>query len=251
MESGDLAEQFAILDLEPNASSEELRAAYLDLVKVWHPDRYQHESARLRKRAEEKLKAINRAYDLIRFGSTAPAATCTGSASPLSVMLFPKDFGGSWGYVNVEGKLAISPRFEAAAPFADGLARIRERAQWGYINLRGEHVIAPEFVNARDFSEGLAAVVFREKWGYIDKSGRYLINALYDDASAFSGGLGAVLWNGRWGYLDRTGSFVIKPRYDEALAFSNGWADVRIGARWGRTNSAGEVFFTDKAGLEA
>jgi hypothetical protein len=245
----DIAAQYAILELDQNATAEEVRGAYLDLVKVWHPDRYQHESPRLRLRAEEKLKAINRAYDLIRFGRVDAEVKPTSSASPLSVLLYPRDFGTAWGFVNVEGKLAIPPRFEAAAPFSDGLARIREKRMWGYVNLRGEYIIAPQFVDAHDYSEGLAAVVFREKWGYIDKAGRYVINALYEEAGIFSSGLAAVLWNGRWGYLDRTGTFVINPRFDGAQPFQNGWADVRVGTRWGRTNRLGEVFFDDSAEL--
>jgi curved DNA-binding protein CbpA len=40
----DIAQLYRTLELEPGATSEEIKAAYLDMVKVWHPDRYQHES---------------------------------------------------------------------------------------------------------------------------------------------------------------------------------------------------------------
>ena len=53
-----------ILEVRADSSDEEIRAAYLLLVKVWHPDRFQGDSA-LKKAAEEKLKAINSAYCLL------------------------------------------------------------------------------------------------------------------------------------------------------------------------------------------
>jgi len=54
-----------ILRLKPGASQEEVTQAYKDLVNVWHPDRFAN-NQRLQKRAEQKLKEINAAYDYIR-----------------------------------------------------------------------------------------------------------------------------------------------------------------------------------------
>jgi DnaJ-domain-containing protein 1 len=56
---------FEILELNPGASQEELNQAYRDLVNVWHPDRFSN-NQRLQKKAEEKLKEINAAYEYIR-----------------------------------------------------------------------------------------------------------------------------------------------------------------------------------------
>ena len=58
---------YRLLDVDPRATDEELRRAHLDLTKVWHPDRFGHDLA-LRRKAEEKLKAINEAYETIRAG---------------------------------------------------------------------------------------------------------------------------------------------------------------------------------------
>jgi hypothetical protein len=54
-----------VLGLEKSASQEEIRRAYRDLAKVWHPDRFVSD-ARLYLKAEEKLKEINHAYDRLR-----------------------------------------------------------------------------------------------------------------------------------------------------------------------------------------
>jgi len=60
-----LDECYRLLDVDPNASDETVRDAYRDLLKVWHPDRFAHDPS-LRLKSEEKLKAINEAYETIR-----------------------------------------------------------------------------------------------------------------------------------------------------------------------------------------
>jgi DnaJ-domain-containing protein 1 len=57
-----LAEYYRALDLPPTASDTQVREAYKELVKIWHPDRYMHDP-KLKDRAEAKLKEINAAYE--------------------------------------------------------------------------------------------------------------------------------------------------------------------------------------------
>ncbi|MGA8744202.1 MAG: J domain-containing protein [Terracidiphilus sp.] len=52
------------LGLGENASAAEIENAYLTLVKVWHPDRFQSD-LKLKRAAEEKLKEINTAHDYL------------------------------------------------------------------------------------------------------------------------------------------------------------------------------------------
>lgn len=54
---------YEVLGVSPTASPEEIRAAYMKLVKKYHPDRYQ--DSHLKKQAEDKMKRINAAYDMI------------------------------------------------------------------------------------------------------------------------------------------------------------------------------------------
>ena len=55
---------FQILEIQPGAGLDEIKAAYRDAVAVWHPDRFRG-NARLKKKAEKKLKEINVAYETL------------------------------------------------------------------------------------------------------------------------------------------------------------------------------------------
>lgn len=61
----DLLECYRILELEPGATPAEVKQAYRDLAKIWHPDRFPNEP-RVQEKAQEKLKEINRAYEQLK-----------------------------------------------------------------------------------------------------------------------------------------------------------------------------------------
>jgi curved DNA-binding protein CbpA len=58
-----------VFGLTRDATQAEIKDAFRMLAKVWHPDRF-HSDERLRQQAEEKLKEINAAYQLL---TTTPA----------------------------------------------------------------------------------------------------------------------------------------------------------------------------------
>jgi len=57
-----ISRDFETLGITPDTSLDQVKQAYKDLVIVWHPDRYAN-NPRLQKKAEEKLKVINLAYE--------------------------------------------------------------------------------------------------------------------------------------------------------------------------------------------
>lgn len=64
------AEAYRLLEIGPDASDGDVQHAWRDLTKVWHPDRFAHDAG-LQQKAQEKLKAINEAYETIRAGRAA------------------------------------------------------------------------------------------------------------------------------------------------------------------------------------
>ncbi|MDY6954995.1 MAG: J domain-containing protein, partial [Thermodesulfobacteriota bacterium] len=57
----DIRKSLEILGLKPDATLDEAKQAYKAQVKIWHPDRFSHDSI-LRPRAEENIRRINVAY---------------------------------------------------------------------------------------------------------------------------------------------------------------------------------------------
>lgn len=75
---------YKLLGVAPGASGQELKEAYRDLAKVWHPDRFSHDP-RLQQKAQEKLKEINEAYARLSSVSTnrrPPAAPAPDWSPP-------------------------------------------------------------------------------------------------------------------------------------------------------------------------
>ena len=72
--------RLGLLGLEAGATAQEIKTAYRDLAKVWHPDRFAHDP-RLQQKAQERLKEINEAYrSLISGGSSRTSARARHSA---------------------------------------------------------------------------------------------------------------------------------------------------------------------------
>lgn len=109
----DLSKAYELLGVKPGVSNRELKAAHRDLAKVWHPDRFLHDP-RLQEKAQEKLKEINEAYELLSSGrmprATPPRAAYeqtpvprrAKSGSPsiaLALLLFIAVFGVTVTYL--------------------------------------------------------------------------------------------------------------------------------------------------------
>jgi hypothetical protein len=72
-------------------------------------------------------------------------------------------------------------------------------------------VVTPQYQRAADFSEGLAAVEVGGKWGYIDKTGRMVIQPQFGSALRFYGGVARVSVGDKHGLIDATGKFIWGP----------------------------------------
>ena len=75
---------YRVLELEPGASLEQVKQAWRELVKVWHPDRFPND-AKLQRKAQERLKDINGAYEMLEkyltSGTPPPRSRATSSQS--------------------------------------------------------------------------------------------------------------------------------------------------------------------------
>lgn len=133
--------------------------------------------------------------------------------------------GGQWGYIDDTGGWVIPPTFDFAASFSGGLAKTTLRqgdgtTPWGYIDRKGDWVIPPQYAIAEDFQEGLAEVRRLDgKCGFINTQGEQVAGYEYDDAVACHEGLAAVRQGDKWGFIDTTGALVIPFQYDRVVSF--------------------------------
>jgi hypothetical protein len=205
----------------------------------------------------------------------------SGALLPLRITvhdrLEPKREGEKIGFVDDQGQFRVSPTFDDALPFSDGLAAIKSNGKWGFIDTSGHLVIQLKFSNAYYFREGVAVAQSEDsgdvlvdksgkilatefgfvdlvsegrvpavrdgKSGYLDLQGKVVIPILYDAGRSFSDGLAAVEKNKKWGYIDRNGRNVIPFTFDEAGQFGNGLAPAKVGTRTGFINKSGVFSF--------
>lgn len=57
---------YQILEVSPESSNEDIKKAYRELAKKYHPDKVSHLGAEIKKAAEIKISALNAAYDAIK-----------------------------------------------------------------------------------------------------------------------------------------------------------------------------------------
>lgn len=134
---------------------------------------------------------------------------------------------------------------------SEGLIPYRDLRTWlyGYLDLDGDVAIPAAYTDVGPFSQGLAAVRNEDQlYGYIDRTGRLVADCQFAQAFPFSCGYALVVnAQGLAGYLDRTGELAIPCRYAWGFNFEpGGYAVVGAGPspdqlQLGILNSAGEL----------
>ena len=86
---------YSVLGVKPNASDEEVKKAYRELARKYHPDNYQDNP--LADLAEEKMKEINEAYEAIqKMRAGGGSASYGGGGSAYQRQTSSSGYGGSY-----------------------------------------------------------------------------------------------------------------------------------------------------------
>ncbi|MBN1942494.1 MAG: WG repeat-containing protein [Phycisphaerae bacterium] len=179
-----------------------------------------------------------------------PPPQDSAATAPAS-MLLPVVQDEQWGYINADGKIVISPQYQDAGVFSEGLAAVQSKGLWGFVDATGRMVISPQFeaVDQGGFSAGRVGVMLNGQWGLIDAAGKTILPPESPTPLRFHENL-AVIRNGNlFGYIDVNGQVVVKPQYSFAGPFSEGLAVVMTHGKWmGRRVSDGFCGYIDKTG---
>jgi hypothetical protein len=139
----------------------------------------------------------------------------------------------AYGFLDLDGKEIIPPKYENAGEFEDGKAIVKlGDSRYALINKNGTelHTYPYEFVG--NLSEGL--MVFQpemhEKYGYLDEHGKVIIPPRYTGAQPFQGGRAVVNmaedYRNRYGLIDREGNFVLAPMYNDVSLLGDNRAAI-------------------------
>ena len=163
-------------------------------------------------------------------------------------------------YINKKGEAIISPQYDEAGIFSEGLASVGVDMEYGYINKKGEYVVSPQYDYASAINNGVG--IIREyskrdddyRYGIVNKKGKVLCEPQYDDID-FCEDNKHILFesNDKYGYLDYKGKVVIPNEYKNATEFySDGYAAVKVtDDKWTVINGKGDKIwnnFFDKVG---
>lgn len=123
-----MTDPYKVLGVSPSASDDEVKEAYRNLAKKYHPDQYAESP--LKELADEKMKEINEAYDQItaqRKGGTNGAAGrgYTGGYNNVSP-------NGSSEFRDVRTYI-MSGRFADAEQILNGVPSDRRNAEWYFL----------------------------------------------------------------------------------------------------------------------
>ncbi len=120
-----MIDPYKVLGVERTATDEEIKKAYRELARKYHPDNYVNNP--LSDLVEEKMKEINEAYDQIQKERTAGSGySSQGGSGTYSS-------GGAFSDYSRVRELINARRFSDAELILDAVAQSNRNAEWNFL----------------------------------------------------------------------------------------------------------------------
>ncbi|MBO5109907.1 MAG: DnaJ domain-containing protein [Clostridia bacterium] len=124
-----MKDPYETLGVPRNASDEDIKKAYRDLARKYHPDNYvNHPLADL---VEEKMKEVNEAYDTIQKERARGNPSSSGGGQS-----YGQNYGGysqtNASYARIR-TLINEKRFSEAEIMLDAVAHVERNAEWNFL----------------------------------------------------------------------------------------------------------------------
>jgi hypothetical protein len=178
------------------------------------------------------------------------------------------------GLIDLEGRVAVWPRFGFVVPFANDLfwateerqviegntgkrnllfdsgfsingrinTLIKPKGKWGLINRSGAWVREPEFLEVRVFDYEASELMWTRTdagWGLLRPDRSWQIEPKFEHVGFVEHGMAPVSLDGRWGFVDASGRLVIEPGFDRVLRFSGAYAPAQKDKMFGLIDRTG------------
>lgn len=149
-----------------------------------------------------------------------------------------------YGFKNSYGEVIISPKYEIAGDYSEGLASVYIDGKYGYIDRDENLIIKCDYKRAYEFKNGLAIVQRSDyKQAVINKNGEELFTVEDYELSNIVGDYILVTEKNsddyRAGYLNQKGEKVGEVKYSTINEFKDGYAVVGIAGKYGIINEEG------------
>jgi len=127
-----MTDPYRILGVSPSASDDEVKKAYRELAKKYHPDNYQDDP--VREIANEKMKEINAAYEEIQKIRSQTSAFSRGSSgSSGSYGSYDTSYGDGTSLYSKVRQLIATGRYVEADMILSSVALSERTAEWFYL----------------------------------------------------------------------------------------------------------------------
>ena len=150
---------------------------------------------------------------------------------------------GRWGFVDNQGRLRISNRYDEARPFYESMAAIKLRNKWGFIDKKEKLVVQPYYDEVTPFENGRSVVRSNDLYGIIDTNGNEVLAIEWQKVERLETGNYLVQdLNGKVGLVNQSGEFILRPAYDDLKDYDDRVIVSRNNS-WGVLNYSGEQIF--------
>jgi hypothetical protein len=129
-----------------------------------------------------------------------------GTAVHAQLTPFYSASNDKYGFKDQLGKEIVTPKYDLAYSFTEGMAAVRLDGKYGYLDESGKVIVSPKYDFTWHFIGGFAAVRLGDKFGFIDKTGQVVVPLIYEEANNYHGtccykGMAHVKENGNWKIL--------------------------------------------------
>lgn len=123
-----MTDPYKVLGVSRDATDDEIKKAYRELARKYHPDNYQNSD--LADLVEEKMKEVNEAYDLIQKERSGKGSSGGNAGS---------SYGGAYSRTTTDARfveirnMINSRRFSEAEIRLDSMAMADRNAEWNFL----------------------------------------------------------------------------------------------------------------------